>query len=117
MLRVWFEKKLVMALFCKPTAQIWMAVDNATCAARFPVVKAQSRTCLRRSCFWTPVGARVYNKLQEFIRAEYRLRNFEEVVTPNIYSCDLWKRSGGAGVQREAGFAYATASAAFPVLV
>jgi threonyl-tRNA synthetase len=46
------------------------------------------------SCFWTPVGARVYNKLQEFIRAEYRLRNFEEVVTPNIYSCDLWKRSG-----------------------
>ena len=24
----------------------------------------------------------------------YRIRGFEEVVTPNIFSCDLWKVSG-----------------------
>jgi len=46
------------------------------------------------SCFWSPMGARIYNKLIEFIRAEYRIRGFEEVVTPNIFSCDLWKVSG-----------------------
>lgn len=46
------------------------------------------------SCFWLPKGAKIYNKLIEFIRREYRLRNYEEVVTPNVYSCDLWKTSG-----------------------
>merc|ERR1719316_2555744 len=46
------------------------------------------------SCFWTPIGTRVYNKLIEYIRAEYRIRGFEEVVTPNIFSCELWKCSG-----------------------
>lgn len=46
------------------------------------------------SCFWLPYGAKIYNKLIDFIRREYRLRNYEEVITPNIYSCDLWKTSG-----------------------
>ncbi|EEA06988.1 threonyl-tRNA synthetase family protein [Cryptosporidium muris RN66] len=46
------------------------------------------------SCFWLPPGARIYNKMIEFIRSEYRIRGFEEVVTPNIFSCDLWKTSG-----------------------
>ncbi|KAF7458588.1 threonyl-tRNA synthetase family protein [Cryptosporidium felis] len=46
------------------------------------------------SCFWLPAGARLYNKLMDFIRSEYRIRNFTEVITPNIFSCDLWKTSG-----------------------
>lgn len=46
------------------------------------------------SCFWLPKGAKIYNKLIEFVRREYRLRNYEEVVTPNVFSCDLWKTSG-----------------------
>ncbi|XP_026194236.1 threonine--tRNA ligase, mitochondrial 1 [Cyclospora cayetanensis] len=46
------------------------------------------------SCFWLPEGAKVYNKLVEFIRQEYRIRGFKEVITPNIFSCDLWKTSG-----------------------
>lgn len=46
------------------------------------------------SCFWLPEGAKIYNKLIEFIRYEYRLRNYKEVITPNVYSCDLWKTSG-----------------------
>jgi threonyl-tRNA synthetase len=46
------------------------------------------------SCFWTPLGARIHQKLQDFIRAEYRIRGYQEVVTPNLFSCDLWKTSG-----------------------
>jgi len=46
------------------------------------------------SCFWTNYGTRIYNKLQNLLRAEYRYRGFEEVITPNIYSSELFKRSG-----------------------
>ena len=31
------------------------------------------------SCFFLPHGARIYNKLQAFIRTEYRKRGYEEV--------------------------------------
>lgn len=44
--------------------------------------------------FLLPYGTRVYNKLQDFIRSEYRKRGFDEVVSPNIYNTDLWKKSG-----------------------
>lgn len=46
------------------------------------------------SCFWLPEGAHVYNKLIEYLRSEYKQRGFKEVITPNIYSIDLWKESG-----------------------
>ncbi|KAK1443585.1 threonine-tRNA ligase [Babesia gibsoni] len=46
------------------------------------------------SCFWFPRGAKVYNRLVEFMRENYRLRGYEEVITPNIFSCELWKTSG-----------------------
>jgi threonyl-tRNA synthetase len=46
------------------------------------------------SCFFLPHGARIYNKLIEFIRSEYRKRGFTEVVTPNTYMSDLWITSG-----------------------
>lgn len=46
------------------------------------------------SAFLLPYGARIYNKLQDFIRREYRKRGFEEVVSPNIYNADLWRTSG-----------------------
>ncbi|KEP60984.1 UNVERIFIED_CONTAM: threonyl-tRNA synthetase family protein [Hammondia hammondi] len=46
------------------------------------------------SCFWLPDGAKVYNKLCTFMREEYRFRGFQEVISPNIFSCDLWKVSG-----------------------
>jgi len=46
------------------------------------------------SCFWLPRGALIYNRLQEFIREEYRKRGFKEVVTPNIFNSELWKTSG-----------------------
>ncbi|XP_033214455.1 threonine--tRNA ligase 1, cytoplasmic isoform X2 [Belonocnema kinseyi] len=46
------------------------------------------------SCFFQPRGAHIYNTLIEFIRAEYRKRGFQEVVTPNIYNSKLWQTSG-----------------------
>lgn len=46
------------------------------------------------STFWFPAGARIYNKLVDFMRSEYRLRGFTEVVTPNMYSAALFKQSG-----------------------
>jgi threonyl-tRNA synthetase len=46
------------------------------------------------SCFFLPHGARIYNKLIEFMRSEYRKRGFTEVISPNIYNVALWKTSG-----------------------
>ena len=46
------------------------------------------------SCFWLPHGTRIYNRLQEFIKSEYRRRGFDEVITPNMYNSKLWETSG-----------------------
>lgn len=46
------------------------------------------------SAFFLPHGARIYSALQDFIRQEYRKRGFEEVITPNIFNINLWRRSG-----------------------
>jgi threonyl-tRNA synthetase len=46
------------------------------------------------SCFWLPHGARIYNKLIEFLRGEYHKRGFTEVITPNVYNSGLWETSG-----------------------
>jgi len=46
------------------------------------------------AAFFLPHGARIYNKLIEFIRSEYRKRGFTEVVTPNTFNIKLWETSG-----------------------
>jgi threonyl-tRNA synthetase len=46
------------------------------------------------SCFFLPHGARIYNKLIEFIRGEYRNRGYTEVITPNMFNIGLWETSG-----------------------
>jgi len=46
------------------------------------------------SCFFLPHGTRIYNKLIEFLRGEYRKRGFSEVITPNMYNHQLWVTSG-----------------------
>lgn len=48
------------------------------------------------SSFFLPHGTRVYNKLMDHIRNQYRSRGFHEVITPNMYNIDLWKISGHA---------------------
>jgi threonyl-tRNA synthetase len=46
------------------------------------------------STFWFPCGARIYNKLCELMRSEYKLRGFNEVITPNMYTAALFMISG-----------------------
>ncbi|KAM0755040.1 tars protein [Meredithblackwellia eburnea MCA 4105] len=46
------------------------------------------------SAFWLPHGARIYNTLIEFMRGEYRRRNYQEVISPNMYNSKLWETSG-----------------------
>ncbi|XP_051484947.1 threonine--tRNA ligase 1, cytoplasmic-like isoform X2 [Apus apus] len=46
------------------------------------------------SCFFLPRGAFLYNTLVDFIREEYRRRNFTEVVSPNVFNSKLWEASG-----------------------
>ncbi|CAE7309199.1 ths1, partial [Symbiodinium microadriaticum] len=58
------------------------------------------------SCFWLPHGARVYNKLMEFIKNEYWKRGYEEVVTPNIFNLQLWEISGHAEHYKENMFVF-----------
>ena len=36
----------------------------------------------------------VYNKLVEIIKTEYRVRGYQEVLSPNIFNLKLWKTSG-----------------------
>ncbi|GAA5833992.1 hypothetical protein JCM5353_008605 [Sporobolomyces roseus] len=46
------------------------------------------------SAFWLPHGTRIYNTLVEFMRSEYRRRNYQEVITPNMFNSKLWETSG-----------------------
>eukprot|EP00931_Biecheleriopsis_adriatica_P007060 TRINITY_DN108380_c0_g1_i1.p1 TRINITY_DN108380_c0_g1~~TRINITY_DN108380_c0_g1_i1.p1 ORF type:complete len:847 (+),score=188.05 TRINITY_DN108380_c0_g1_i1:57-2597(+) len=43
--------------------------------------------------FWMPHGARVYNKLCDWMRSEQCLRGFDEVITPNMFRSDIFKTS------------------------
>ncbi|XP_027360725.1 threonine--tRNA ligase, mitochondrial 1 isoform X1 [Abrus precatorius] len=53
------------------------------------------------SWFFLPHGARIYNKLMEFIRNQYRDRGYQEVISPNVFNMDLWVQSGHAANYRE----------------
>ncbi|RHY23464.1 hypothetical protein DYB32_009187 [Aphanomyces invadans] len=46
------------------------------------------------SSFMLPHGTRIFNKLSEFIRQEYRCRGYDEVVTPLMFKQELWQTSG-----------------------
>ncbi|PHU29015.1 Threonine--tRNA ligase, cytoplasmic [Capsicum chinense] len=58
------------------------------------------------SCFFLPHGARVCNKLLEFIRGQYWKRGYEEVWSPNMYNMQLWETSGHAANYRENMFVF-----------
>lgn len=58
------------------------------------------------SCFFLPHGARIYNKLQTFIRGEYKKRGYEEVVSPNMFNMQLWETSGHAANYKENMFTF-----------
>ncbi|KAI1765459.1 hypothetical protein GGR53DRAFT_519576 [Hypoxylon sp. FL1150] len=41
-----------------------------------------------------PNGARIFNRLVEFLRRQYVRYGFDEVITPTIYKKALWRKSG-----------------------
>jgi threonyl-tRNA synthetase len=53
------------------------------------------------SPFFLPKGTVLYNGLLEMLRAEYRRRGYEEVVTPQIFDVELFKTSGHLANYRE----------------
>lgn len=44
--------------------------------------------------FFLPHGTRIYNRLLDFLRGEYRRRGFSEVITPTMFNSKLWEQSG-----------------------
>ncbi|RZC74214.1 hypothetical protein C5167_049694 [Papaver somniferum] len=58
------------------------------------------------SWFFLPYGTRIYNKLVDFIKVQYRERGYEEVVTPNMYNMQLWETSGHAANYKENMFVF-----------
>ena len=46
------------------------------------------------SPFFLPKGATVYNLLTDYVRGLYKQHGYQEVITPQIFSSELWKRSG-----------------------
>ena len=46
------------------------------------------------SPFFLPKGAIVYTQLVDYVRGLYRRYGYQEVITPEIFSTELWKRSG-----------------------
>ncbi|XP_059648986.1 threonine--tRNA ligase, mitochondrial 1-like [Cornus florida] len=58
------------------------------------------------SWFFLPHGTRIYNKLMDFIRTQYRERGYLEVLTPNMYNMQLWETSGHAANYKENMFVF-----------
>eukprot|EP00210_Caulerpa_lentillifera_P003105 g2967.t1 len=58
------------------------------------------------SCFFQPSGTKVYNALVELMREKYWEYEYEEVITPNIFNFDLWKKSGHADHYKENMFSF-----------
>ncbi|KAL7422110.1 threonyl-tRNA synthetase [Cryptotrichosporon argae] len=44
--------------------------------------------------FFLPLGKRIYNTLEAFIKDEYHRRGFVEVGSPNMFNSKLWEKSG-----------------------
>lgn len=58
------------------------------------------------SAFWLPHGARIYNKLIQFIKDHYWKKGYDEIITPNIFNLDLWHKSGHALHYKDAMFCF-----------
>ena len=46
------------------------------------------------SPLFLPNGAKLFNKLTNFLRAQYEYFGFQEVITPTVYKKSLWEKSG-----------------------
>lgn len=46
------------------------------------------------SPFFLPKGTIIYNELLKLLRQEYKQRNYQEVITPQLFNKKLWETSG-----------------------
>ncbi len=46
------------------------------------------------SPFFHPKGAIVYNRLIQYVRDMYQYYEYDEVITPQVFDTELWKKSG-----------------------
>lgn len=46
------------------------------------------------SPFFHPNGTILYNELQKLLREQYHIRDYQEVITPQLYNKELWETSG-----------------------
>ncbi len=53
------------------------------------------------SPFFHPRGTIIYNALVELMREKYRSYGYDEVITPQVFDVDLWRRSGHMDNYRE----------------
>ena len=44
--------------------------------------------------FFLPHGTRIVQRLQDYLRKEYRRRGFDEIMTPLMFDEHLWRTSG-----------------------
>ncbi|KAI5192929.1 threonyl-tRNA synthetase [Nematocida minor] len=58
------------------------------------------------SCFFLPKGAHIYNALVSLMKEQYKKRNFKEVITPNVFTNELWKTSGHLDKYKEDMFCF-----------
>ena len=58
------------------------------------------------SAFFYPQGQKIYLKLMEMIREQYRVRGYQEVCAPNIFNLNLWKTSGHYTAYKENMFGF-----------
>ncbi|EEB08430.1 threonine-tRNA ligase [Schizosaccharomyces japonicus yFS275] len=53
------------------------------------------------SIYFLPHGTRIINSITNFLRTQYEVLGFKEVITPLIYKPELWKRSGHLSKYKE----------------
>ena len=53
------------------------------------------------SIFWLPHGTIVFNRLMDYIKYYYNLKDYKEVIGPTIYDKSLWETSGHWDKYRE----------------
>jgi threonyl-tRNA synthetase len=46
------------------------------------------------SAYFLPAGTRLVNRILDFLRTEYRVRGYDELITPQLFDRAIWKQSG-----------------------
>ncbi|KAK5653533.1 hypothetical protein OQA88_8792 [Cercophora sp. LCS_1] len=46
------------------------------------------------SAMWLPHGMRIHNAIMDYIKEQYWQREYDEVMTPNMFNVTLWEQSG-----------------------